>query len=33
VIGFLNEIVQKVDDPALASYLLEQVEAELEGVA
>jgi len=33
VIGFLNEIVQKVDDPALESYLLERVEAELEGVA
>jgi len=33
VIGFLNEIVQKVDDPALESYLLEQVEAELEGVS
>jgi len=33
VIGFLNEIVQKVDDPALESYLLKRVEAELEGVS
>lgn len=33
VIGFLNEIVQKVDDPALESYLLKRVEEELEGVS
>ena len=33
VIGFLNEIVQKVDDPALESTLLERVQAELDGVS
>lgn len=33
VIGFLNEIVQKVDDPAMESTLLERIEAELEGIS
>lgn len=33
VIGFLAEIVQKIDDPALEQYLHERIEAELSGAA
>ena len=33
VIGFLSEIVQKVGDPALETYLHERIESELGGTA